>query len=547
MNAAYILLFSIAWLVFAYIWYGNKIKNKVIRTDDSFITPSNEINDGKDFVPTKKSILFGHHFSSIAGAGPIVGPILAFAVFGWLPALIWIVLGSVFIGAVHDYAALMISLKNKGKSIVEISTHVISKKAGMIFTVFVWFTLVLVEAVFADLTARTLINMPDIAVPTIGLIVVATLFGIFCIRKNRNVLIYTIIALIAVIGLIISGEYLPIYLDYQVWLFIIILYSWLASILPVWILLQPRDYLSMYILLFGLAIGVAGVLIFQPTINAPAFVSFDSKSGPLFPMLFITIACGAVSGFHSLVASGTSSKQLKKTGDGKLISYGAMLTEAILAVLVLCMVSSVLIWDKESATTWNGFFGLLEKSSNIVFGHAIGLTIEKFGIPFYLGLSFGILMINAFILTSLDTSARLARYIVQETFGDKLGGFFKNKHTATLVGLILAYIIAATGSYNVIWAIFGTSNQLIAAIALFIVTIYFVGFKAPKWYTVIPAIFMLLITEIAFIYQVFYIYVPKQNWILAVSAAFLFILGLVIGIECIQKIFFIKKEKDITI
>jgi carbon starvation protein len=545
MHAAIIVIFGIAWFVFAYIWYGRIIQNKVVKINDKNITPSNKINDGIDYVPTKPTILFGHHFSSIAGAGPIVGPIIAFAFFGWLPALIWILVGSVFMGAVHDYTALVASLRNNGESIVEISNSVVSSRARSIFAIFVWLTLVLVQAVFADLTAQTLEADSNIVIPTFGIVLIALLFGFFVYRRNLNLVIGTILSLGLLGFMIYLGECYPIALDYQWWLIISVLYAFIAATLPVWLLLQPRDYLSMYLLIIGLFLGLTGLIAKNPEITAPAFISFNSKIGPLFPILFITIACGAISGFHSLVSSGTSAKQLRKESDGKIVTYGAMLTEALLALMVIVMISSVLVWKPDSsgiavAGTYI-FQDLFDESANIVFGHALGLSIDTLGIPLELGISFGILMLNAFILTTLDTSARLNRYIVTETLGKKYRGIFKNRYFTTAVSLLFAYLLCLGGGYKLIWPVFGASNQLIATLALFVVTVYFLGFKVNKWYTLTPAIIMLVITETALIYSTIYTYIQNKDWHLAAISIILFVLGLVVFWEVFKKLKNMKK------
>ena len=268
------------------------------------------------------------------------------------------------------------------------------------------------------------------------------------------------------------------------------------------------------------------------------FVQSNSPIGPLFPMLFITIACGAISGFHSLVSSGTSSKQLDKEGDAKPIAFGGMLTEAILALLVLLMISSVLIWDPQNLSTSEFTFqNMFKSSANIVFGSALGKTLEAMGIPFIYGMQFGILMLNAFILTTLDTSARLNRYIVQETIGSKLKGIFLNRYFATGIGLVVAYLLTLGNGYKVLWPIFGTSNQLIATLALFVVSAYLFGLKAKTLYTLIPGYIMLVITITALIYQAFWMYLPKSNWILLVISIFLLIMALIIAYESSVKIF----------
>ncbi len=533
MNITGIIVFGILWFVFAYIYYGNKIKNKALDCIKIDKLPSHEFQDEQDYVPTKTAILFGHHFSSIAGAGPIVGPILAFSLFGWLPAVLWILIGSVFFGAVHDFSAMLVSVKNKGISIVEIAETAISKRASTIFAIFVWLTLTLVEAVFANLTASTVVDKPEIAIPTFGLIALAIIFGYFVIRKNMNLVTGTILALIILGFLIYLGEIFPIVASYDFWLILTFVYTFAAAILPVWLLLQPRDYLSMYILIISLLFGLVGILILHPSINSPAFISFNSKSGPIFPILFIIIACGAISGFHSIIASGTTAKQLDKIPDAKKIGFGGMLVEALLALLVVMMVASVLQWEGNGQFS---FHDLLKKSPNIAFGTAYGSTLAVFGIPMFLGTSFGVLMLNAFILTSLDTSARLNRYIVQETLGSRYKGIFKNKYFATSSSLVLALILCMSNGFKSLWPMFGASNQLIAALTLFVVSAYISGFKAPLRYTLIPAVLMLIITEAALFYQAVFTHFPTGNWVLFTLSVILFISGLIVTIEASKKL-----------
>ncbi len=537
MNTLILLLFGIVWFIFAYYWYGNLIKNKVLKSNNDTQPPSHTKKDGIDYVPTKPQILFGHHFSSIAGAGPIVGPIIAYSFFGWVPALLWVLVGSVFLGAVHDYTALVVSIRNGGVSIVEIAERTVSKNARTIFGIFVWLTLVLVQAVFADLTAKTLVEQPEIALPTIGLIFLASIFGTLVYKKNVNIITPTIISLMVVGLLIAIGETTAIVLPYDTWLVVIILYSFVAAILPVWILLQPRDYLSMYILIFGLLLALVGIIVSHPNITGPAFISFDSKIGPLFPMLFITIACGAISGFHSLVSSGTSAKQVDKESDAKPVAFGGMLTEGLLALIVILIISSVLIWDPELTSGDKfSFQNLLKSSANLTFGNALGRIVEPLGIPLFLGTQFGILMLNAFILTTLDTSARLNRYIVQETLGSRFGGVFLNKYFATAISLVFAYLLCLGNGYKALWPIFGTSNQLIGTLALFVISAYLFGVKSKKLYTLIPGYIMLVVTISALIYQVFWVYLPTLNWILLIVSILLLIMSIIIAYEASKKV-----------
>lgn len=549
MNTLYFAIFGLSWLIFAYYWYGNKIKNKVLKTDNTLKTPAVEFNDGKDYVPTQSTVLFGHHFSSIAGAGPIVGPILAYAFFGWLPAMLWILVGSVFIGAVHDYTTLIFSVRNKGASILEISGKAISPRSRLIFTFFVWVTLVVIQAVFADLTAKTFVEKPDIVLPTFGIIGLALLFGAAVLRTNFRITPGTIITLLLLLILVSVGDNYPVHASYDLWLAVVFIYCIVASVLPVWLLLQPRDYLSVYILFIGLIMGFLGIIIERPEFQSPAVTGFTSEKGPLFPILFITVACGAISGFHAVVSSGTSSKQLKTESDGKKVAYGGMLFEAALALLVIIMIGGMLGWEG-SVVPASGFVfqDLLGQSANIVFGTAFGLTSESIWqffwdyIPFadsfgmsarLAGISFGVLILNAFILTTLDTTSRLNRYIVEETLGKKLK-FFSKKLPATLISIVVAYLLCLFDGYQILWPLFGASNQLIATLTLFVITFYIIGYKSPKWYTLIPAVFMLVVSESALAYNITFKYIPEGSWHLAIISLLLFILGLVVAIESLK-------------
>lgn len=539
MNALIILLFGIVWLVFAYFWYGNLIKRKLGLCDESLETPAIRINDRKDFVPAKTPILFGHHFSSIAGAGPIIGPIIAFAYFGWLPAILWILIGSVFIGAVQDYTTLMVSVRNNGKSIVEISHNVISKDARNLFGIFVWLTLILLQSVFIDLTAKTFVEMPEIVSPSVGIIPIAIAFGYFVYKRGTNIALSTVISLLFLFGLIMLGDFFPVNGTYDFWLFLLLVYCFLSSTLAVWILLQPRDYLSMYLLIIGMVLGALGLVFAHPEINAPMYIDFTSQKGPLFPILFITIACGAISGYHTTVASGTTSKQLNKEKNGKIVAYGGMLFEAALALIVILLISSMLTWNSTSLVGSEefNFQALFSKNANYVFGAALGKAISAIGIPLKIGLAFGILMLNSFILTTLDTTTRINRYLMQETLGARYGKIWNNKYFATASNLIIAFILCKLHGYEKLWLLFGASNQLIGTLALFVLTAYFCGIKAPKWYTLIPAILMLIITESALIYQLVTDFLPKSDYILTGLCALLIFLGFLITYETFGKVF----------
>jgi carbon starvation protein len=375
LNAALFGLLGAVWFIVMYKWYGTRIDKKLIDASNVQPTPAHTLRDDVDYVPSHPAILFGHHFSSIAGAGPIVGPMLAYSLFGWLPALIWVLLGSVFIGAVHDYIALMISVRSNGVSIAELAETHVSNFARWIFSAFLWLALILVIAVFAVLTAQTLADKPEIVMPTVGLMVLAMVFGMLVYRRGLNIWAGTIGAIIVILLLIVLGNLYPIPASFEFWLIFALVYSFIASVLPVWFLLQPRDYLSMYILVAGMALAFISLLVLHPNINGPAFIGIESKQGPLWPILFVTVACGAVSGFHSVVASGTTAKQLRRESDGKPVAYGGMLTEGALATIVILLISSVLYFDSAPTSADAGFVFstlLTQRGANITFGTAMG-------------------------------------------------------------------------------------------------------------------------------------------------------------------------------
>ena len=541
MNSFWILLLGILWYVFVYFVYAKILDKKIVEPDNSNQTPAHSLNDGVDYIPSPTPVLFGHHFSSIAGAGPIVGPILAYALFGWGAALLWILLGTAFIGITHDYFSLMTSVRNKGVSITEISEKVISPTAKWMFSIFVWLSLVLVIAVFAVITAKTLESKPEIALPTLGLIILAIIFGVAVYRLKWKLLPSTIIAWFILFILVDLGYKYPVVASYNTWFYIFLIYSFIASSIPVWLLLQPRDYLSMTILFVGLFIGYLGMFILHPQINGPIHTTFISKGTSLVPMLFVIIACGAISGFHSLVASGTTSKQLDKETHGKIIGVGGMISEGVLALLVLMLVSSALFWKSAPSSLSNFVFQNLIKNGPIVtFGNAFGRAASSLGIPLKVGIAFGILMLNAFVLTTLDTAVRLSRFVFQEALV-KNNKILSNRWVAGFIGVFFAYILAATKSWNVIWPIFGSANQLIAALSLFTVTAYFVGFKKPKLYSFIPAIFMWIVTESALLYLLIFKYIKGigknlGDTILSIVAIILVVLGGIVGLEAIKAI-----------
>ncbi len=527
------------WLVLGYRVYGRRLARRLIAPDDTNPVPSGARADGLDYHAAGTPVLFGHHFSSIAGAGPIVGPLLGVAFFGWLPALLWVALGSVFIGAVHDYLSLMASVRSGGVSVGEIAERTLGRRARLVLSIFLWCALVLVVAVFGVITARTFVARPAIVLPTFGLIGLAMVFGRVVLRGGLRLGPSTLAALAVLAGLIWLGQRVPVDLGETVlglpavtfWFWVLMLYCVAASVLPVWLLLQPRDYLSTWILYLGLGGGLLGLLALHPTLEAPAVASLHPAQGPIWPVLFVMIACGAVSGFHSLVAGGTTSKQLARESDGLRVGYGAMILEAALAGLVILIAAGTLRWDGGAIPAVGSLQHLLSEDGGgpiVAFATGLGALADAFpGLSAPAGLFFGMLMINAFVITTLDTSTRLARFVLQEVGG---GSPLANRWVATLATVLIAGWLGASDSYTRIWPVFGATNQLVAALSLIVVSCWLVGRGKPRLATLLPAIFMLATTVAALVWQARQFLKVGQN-LLAGIAVCLVILALFIAAE----------------
>lgn len=498
MNALFLAFIALAVFLCGYVFYG-RVLARLFGVSKDKETPAHLLYDGRDYVPAKHwLILFGHHFASIAGAGPILGPVIAVVVWGWGPAVLWVFLGSIFMGGVHDFASLMISIREKGKSIANVAEQALSRKAKIILSIFLWLTLVLVIAVFAASAAKTLSTTPQVVVPTIGLIVVAIVVAVLTYRFNVNLVLSTAIGILLLFGLIVLGYYMPINASFHFWLFCLLGYAFIASVLPVNILLQPRDYIASFVLLFGLLSGYIGVLITRPHIKVPFYIQWQSSQGDLWPMMFVIIACGAISGFHALVASGTTAKQLASEKDARKIGYGAMLVEGLLAILAILAVTAGLYWK-------GGVPGLvypeLMKGGNWIatFGAGFGELVKPlFGA---MGMLIGITMLKTFIMTTLDSATRITRYIGEELFGETLGlRIFKNPYFNTLIIIGFAMWLSL-GSWQAIWPVFGAANQLVAALSLFVVTAWLLSRSRSIRYTLYPALVMLATTLAALVYQ----------------------------------------------
>ncbi|AZT91330.1 carbon starvation protein A [Caldicellulosiruptor changbaiensis] len=494
-------LFVVAALLFvlAYWLYGGW-QEKLYNLDNNNKTPAYELYDGIDYVPTHPMILLGHHFSSIAGAGPIVGPIAAASMFGWLPAYLWIVIGSIFFGGVQDMGAIVGSIRHKGLSVGELINRYIGKRGKALFNAFAWSALVLLIASFLQLAAVSFAGDPAVAFTAVLYIVVAVIFGLLVYRFNLSLGWATLIMLPFVVGGIFWGNYSEwvqsvFKLDVNTWQWILIVYICAASVLPVWLLLQPRDYLSSWFLYFAVFVATIGILFggSRYPVKLDAFKGWYAGDGNyLWPILFITIACGAISGFHSLVGSGTTAKQLKNEKDAKFIGYGGMLLEglvAIIAVITVIMAGKILSPAKG-----------LPANPQYTFGVGFAKFWSLLGLPEKVGISFGMFTVNTFILTTLDTATRLGRYQFQELTSGKV-----EKYTATLITVLAAVVLVfiksgETPIWKLIWPVFGSANQLTAGLALLGITAYIIkALKKPAWFTSLPMVFMIVTTLAALV------------------------------------------------
>lgn len=532
MNAVVLLLGAIVLFFIAYVTYGSWVAKKW-GIDPARKTPAHTNFDNVDYVPADAKVLLGHHFSSIAGAGPITGPIIA-AVFGWIPVYLWIIIGSIFVGGIHDFGALFTSIRHEGKSIGEIIKETLGKKGKLLFNIFAWATLILVVAAFTDICAGSfaydastpeILSGAQVGTASMLFIVLAVLFGIMVNKKGKKLGVSTLIGVILLFICIAIGYNFPILkLSKNIWMLILIVYIACASILPVWILLQPRDYLCSFLLYAMLIGGVIGIFITNPTLEISGFTGLVNGNGDtLFPFLFVTVACGAVSGFHSLVGSGTSSKQINKEGDAKLVGYGAMLIEGIVAVIALIAV---------------GAFVGVKGAPATVFANGLATFMNGFGLPIEIGRVFVLLTFSAFALTSLDTATRIGRYVFQETFSDSsenIKNICCNKWFATIITIGASGALTMYG-YTKIWPIFGSANQLLAALALLALSAWLIKVGRTYVMALIPMIFMFIVTISALGILIYKNLFAGGSIMLGVLGAVLLIVAILLLIEAYNRL-----------
>jgi carbon starvation protein len=509
MNGLMIVGFALVVFICAYMGYGRWL----VRTwgiDEKAKTPAYRFEDGQDFSPASKFTAFAHQFSSITGAGPVTGPIIA-AMFGWLPALLWLLVGGVFFGAVHDFTALYASVKNDGKSMGMLIEQYVGKTGRRLFLLFCWLFTLLVIAAFADIIANTFNGfakdgstvVPSGAAASISMIYifVAIAFGIFVRRMNPSEGVKLVVGIALMLGMLALGIANPIYYDRDVWRYVVFAYCFIASVLPMWLLMQPRDFLSVFLLLGMVAGGVIGVLVANPTINMPAFVGFEVKGQSLFPILFITIACGAVSGFHSLVSSGTSSKTVSNEKDMLCVGYGSMLVESMLGVVALVVVCSAAQGGQ-----------LPQGTPFQIFSGAIGGFFSMFGLPKDIAACVMTMCVSALAMTTIDSVARIGRMSFQELFapepGEEMGAVAKicsGKYFSTFITLALSYLLCLAG-YMSIWPLFGAANQLLAALSLIALAVFLRVTGRKGWMLYAPMVMMFCVTMTALVMSIYNIF-----------------------------------------
>ena len=567
MNGLLLVIIGSALLLAGYIFYGRWLCKQWGVGESKDPTPAHTMEDGIDYVPAKAPVLMGHHFSSIAGAGPITGPISAAgAGFGWLACTLWIVIGGIFFGGVHDFGALFASVRHGGKSIGEIISANMSVRAKRLFIIFAYLTLILVVAAFASIVAGTFgatyvdgvldkvasTSNAQVAMVSLLFIVIAIIFGFCVYRNNAPVGIASVVGVLGIVAIIFIGlNFHPIYLSTNVWMWIVGAYILVASVTPVWILLQPRDYLSSFLLYAMLALAALAVIMGQPSLDTLPVLNKVDNTTPVFPVLFTTIACGAISGFHSLVASGTTSKQLDKETDAKPIAYGGMLIECVLALLTLCAVAHAYSF-KGTDLAFNG--------ATAIFGGGIASMIDPSrGFVYSILYTLLVLTYSTFCLTSLDTATRLGRFMFQEFWIDSskgetpenVSGYKKtlsNPYVATAVTVVLGITLGMNG-YDKIWALFGSANQLLAALGLLAIAAWLGNVGKKNFMCWIPMFFMLAVT-IASLFintktQIGLITAGGADWgpyVQAIVGILLVVLALVLAFEGVQTIFFDKKH-----
>jgi carbon starvation protein len=553
MSAAFAVFLALILYALAYRFYGGFLSKRIFDLDPNRVTPAIALNDGVDFVPTNRYVLFGHHWASITGLSPMLGPAIA-VIWGWGPAMPWVVLGALLIGCVHDMGALVVSIRSKGESVGKVAEEVIGKRAKMLFLAIFFFGIALAMGVFTiALSGLFSDKFGSAVIPSGGLMILAGAMGFLIHRKGYRLGPLTLIGFLLLLGLMFLGYSYPVEWKSQVgWKSTLLFYGFLASVLPVWSLLQPRDFLNSLLLYLGLAIAFLGFFIMSPEFGAPMVQIHPKGAPPIFPFVFITIACGAASGFHGLVASGTTAKQLTRETDARFIAYGGMIGESLLALLAVLATAAGFVHggDSSPAALWQEHYSEWASTDTTkALHHFIDGTarfVAELGISVHLAAAFVAVLVVSFALTTLDSATRLLRYNVSE-IGDALRiPPLKNRYVASTVavgaiGFFSFYKVSGQPMGSVLWGLFGTTNQLLAALALLTVTLYLLKKGRSPWYTGIPAVFMMMTTVVAMVenlgtFSAGFTFEDGTVWPLFIVGSVLFALAIWLSIEVIISI-----------
>lgn len=531
-------LVCLAVYLLGYHFYAKRIARHVFQLDPEAVTPARQLQDGIDYVPSRKYVLFGHHYASIAGLSPMLGPAIA-VIWGWLPAMLWVVLGTLFIGAVHDFSALVVSMRAKGKSIGKVAESVIGPRAKSVFHAIIFFLIALAMGVFVQVVAQlfSIAFYPEAVFPSASLIVLAVLMGVLFYRKGLPLGPLTAAGFVLTLGSVYLGLNLPRPdLSVAAWNGVLLTYAFLASVLPVWLLLQPRDYLNSLLLYLALIGIYLGFFFLQPDFKAPVLDTQPAGAPPLYPFVFIVIACGAISGFHGLVSSGTTAKQIDKESDAPFIGYGGMIGESLLGLsAVLACTTGFLSVDEWRAhyASWDVAQGLGTSMAAFINGSA--LFLGELGVPLRAGQAFVALVAVSFALTTLDSATRLLRYNIEEISETIRLPLLGNRYAASLaavatIGFFAFYEINGQPAGLALWALFGTTNQILGGLTLLAVTLYLIARRRNFLYTLIPMLFMLVTTLAAMVLNV-RTYFTRGNYLLLGMGVVLLALAIWLVVE----------------
>lgn len=543
MSAAWVCIGGLLVFALGYRFYSRHLARHVFELRDDESVPSKEFEDGNDFVPTPRPVLFGHHFSSIAGAAPIIGPAIA-VVWGWVPAVLWIVLGTVFLGAAHDFGTLVLSTRHRGESVGQITASVLGPRTRTLFLLVIFFLVFMVIAVFAKNIATLFIVQPGTVLPINLQIPVAVAIGWLCYRRKVKLFWPSVVALFVLYALVWFGVRVPVSIEgffgahqEAAWVSWLLIYSLIASVLPVWSLLQPRDYINSHQLFVGLGALILGILVAAPVITAPAVHVPPGDTPYLVPFLFVTIACGAISGFHGLVSSGTSSKQLAKATDARMVGYGAMLGEGVLALVATLAVSAGL-------ADWSAHYHSFEAAAAgglAAFVTGAGTFLAALGLPRGAAETVVAVMVISFASTSLDTGVRIQRYILQELGSIYRFDALKNRWVAGVIAVGLPFLLYLAGKEGAIWPLFGASNQLLAGLSLVVITVWLMKTGRPWQYFGVPMVVVLLVSFVAMAFNVAQ-YVSQGNWLLTLLGSVMLALEVWVVLEGVAAVRNLRRE-----